>query len=72
MWIFEERMPSILQGCTQAMSSACTAIMIAEMLGVKSRLGWYMTWQTGWASDEPLGALDAFTRMNMQDEILSI
>lgn len=36
-------MPSILQGCTQAMSSSCTAIMIAEMLGVKSGLGWYMT-----------------------------
>ena len=32
-------MPSILQGCTQAMSSSCTAIMIAEMLGVKSGLG---------------------------------
>lgn len=29
-------MPSILQGCTQAMSSSCVAIMIAEMLGVKS------------------------------------
>lgn len=35
-------MPSILQGCTQAMSSSCVAIMIAEMLGVKSGLGWYM------------------------------
>lgn len=43
-------MPSILQGCTQAMSSSCVALMIAEMLGVKSGLGWYMTWQSGWAS----------------------
>ena len=51
-------MPSILQGCTQAMSSSCVAIMIAEMLGVKSGLGWYMTWQTGWASyDKSLAAL---------------
>ena len=41
-------MPSILQGCTQAMSSSCVAIMIAEMLGVKSGLGWYMTWQMVW------------------------
>ena len=31
-------MPSILQGCTQAMSSSCTAIMIAEMLGVNQDL----------------------------------
>ena len=51
-------MPSILQGCTQAMSSSCVAIMIAEMLGVKSGLGWYMTWQTGWASyDKTFAAL---------------
>lgn len=51
-------MPSILQGCTQAMSSSCIVIMIAEMLGVKSGLGWYMTWQTGWASyDKSFAAL---------------
>ncbi len=51
-------MASILQGCTQAMSSSCVAIMIAEMLGVKSGLGWYMTWQTGWASyDKSFAAL---------------
>lgn len=51
-------MPSILQGCTQAMSSSCVAIMIAEMLGVKSGLGWYMSWQTGWASyDKSFAAL---------------
>ena len=51
-------MPSILQGCTQAMSSSCVVIMIAEMLGVKSGLGWYMTWQTGWASyDKSFAAL---------------
>lgn len=51
-------MPSILQGCTQAMSSSCVALIIAEMLGVKSGLGWYMTWQTGWASyDKVFAAL---------------
>ena len=32
-------MPSILAGMTQAMSSSCVAIMIAEMLGVKAGLG---------------------------------
>ena len=32
------------------MSSSCTAIMIAEMLGVKSGLGWYMNWAKSWAA----------------------
>ena len=49
-------MPSILQGCTQAMSSSCTAIMIAEMLGVKSGLGWYMYWSKSWASYDKMFA----------------
>ena len=49
-------MPSILTGCTQAMSSSCVSLMIAEMLGVKSGLGWYMTWQTGWASYDKMFA----------------
>ena len=49
-------MPNILAGCTQAMSSSCVALMIAEMLGVKSGLGWYMTWQTGWASYDKMFA----------------
>ena len=32
--------------------------VVAEMLGVKSGLGWYMTWQTGWASyDKSFAAL---------------
>lgn len=49
-------MPSVLQGCTQAMSSSCTAIMIAEMLGVKSGLGWYMNWSKSWASYDKMFA----------------
>ena len=49
-------MPSILKGCTQAMSSACTAIMIAEMMGVKAGLGWYMTWAKSWASYDKMFA----------------
>ena len=32
------------------MSSACTAIMIAEMMGVEAGLGWYMTWAKSWAA----------------------
>ncbi len=42
-------MPSILNGLTQGMSIACTALMVAEMLGVESGLGWYINWQRGWA-----------------------
>ncbi|MBQ7801101.1 MAG: ABC transporter permease [Oscillospiraceae bacterium] len=49
-------MPSILSGCTQAMSSSCVAIMIAEMLGVKSGLGWYMNWAKSWASYDKMFA----------------
>ena len=42
-------MPSIFNGITQGMSIACTALMVAEMLGVESGLGWYINWQRGWA-----------------------
>lgn len=38
------------------MSSSCTAIMIAEMLGVKSGLGWYMNWSKSWASYDKMFA----------------
>lgn len=49
-------MPSILQGCTQAMSTACTAIIIAEMMGVKAGLGWYMNWAKSWSSYDKMFA----------------
>jgi NitT/TauT family transport system permease protein len=42
-------LPSIFTGLTQGMSVACTALMVAEMLGVESGLGWYINWQRGWA-----------------------
>lgn len=42
-------MPSIFNGLTQGMSIACSALMVAEMLGVESGLGWYINWQRGWA-----------------------
>ena len=31
------------------MSSACTALLVAEMIGVESGLGWYISWQKSWA-----------------------
>ncbi|MCL2197506.1 MAG: ABC transporter permease subunit [Defluviitaleaceae bacterium] len=42
-------MPFIFQGLAQGMSIACTALLIAEMMGVTAGLGWYINWQRGWA-----------------------
>ena len=41
--------PFIFQGLTQGLSIACTALLIAEMMGVEAGLGWYINWQRGWA-----------------------
>ncbi len=49
-------MPNILAGCTQAMSSSCVAIMIAEMMGVEAGLGWYMQWSKSWAAYDKMFA----------------
>lgn len=38
--------PNIFQGLISAMSSACTSLIVAEMLGVESGLGWYITWKS--------------------------
>ena len=40
----------------QAPSTACTAIMVAEMMGVKAGLGWYITWAKSWASYDKMFA----------------
>ena len=49
-------MPNIFQGLTQAMSTACTALIFAEMVGVESGLGWYVTWQRNWAQYDKMYA----------------
>ena len=41
--------PNIFQGLVAAMSTACNALIVAEMLGVESGLGWYITWKSSWA-----------------------
>jgi len=41
--------PFIFQGLTQGMSVACTALLIAELMGVEAGLGWYINQQRGWA-----------------------
>lgn len=42
-------LPHIFQGLVLGMSSACLALLAAEMMGVESGLGWYIAWQRGWA-----------------------
>ncbi|KNF08641.1 putative nitrate/sulfonate/bicarbonate ABC transporter permease protein [Gottschalkia purinilytica] len=42
-------LPNIFLGLFQGMSVACATLIVAEMLGVKAGLGWYITWATGWA-----------------------
>lgn len=42
-------LPSIFAGLTQGMSVACLTLVVAEMMGVESGLGWYINWQKNWA-----------------------
>jgi NitT/TauT family transport system permease protein len=32
------------------LGASFTVLVVAEMMGVKSGLGWYLTWAQGWAS----------------------
>ncbi|WP_300410846.1 ABC transporter permease subunit [Lagierella sp.] len=49
-------MPNIFSGLVQGMSTACTALLVAEMVGVESGLGWYITWQKSWANFDKMYA----------------
>jgi NitT/TauT family transport system permease protein len=42
-------LPFIFQGLTQGMAIACTALLVAELMGVEAGLGWYINLQRGWA-----------------------
>ena len=39
----------LVKGLVMGMSTACVSLLAAEMIGVESGLGWYITWQRGWA-----------------------
>ena len=43
-------LPNIFAGLTQGMSVACLTLVVAEMMGVESGLGWYVNWQKSWAA----------------------
>lgn len=43
-------MPHVFVGAFMGLSYAFVVLMVAEMLGVKSGLGWYLQWAQGWAA----------------------
>lgn len=42
-------LPNIFLGLFQGMGVSCATLIVAEMVGVKAGLGWYISWATGWA-----------------------
>ena len=43
-------LPQVFVGPFMGLGAAFSTLVVAEMLGVKSGLGWYLTWAQGWAS----------------------
>lgn len=43
-------LPQVFVGLFMGLGGAFSILVTAEMMGVKSGLGWYLTWAQGWAS----------------------
>jgi NitT/TauT family transport system permease protein len=43
-------MPHVFVGLFRGLSFAVAILVVAEMLGVKAGLGWYLQWSQGWAA----------------------
>jgi NitT/TauT family transport system permease protein len=43
-------LPQVFVGLFMGLGAAFSTLVVAEMLGVKAGLGWYLTWAQGWAS----------------------
>jgi len=43
-------LPHVFVGLFMGLSSSFVVLVVAEMLGVKSGLGWYLQWAQGWAA----------------------
>ena len=43
-------MPSVFVGLFMGLGGAFAVLVVAEMMGVKAGLGWYLTWAQGWAA----------------------
>ena len=43
-------LPSVFVGLFMGLGSSFSVLVVAEMMGVKSGLGWYLQWAQGWAA----------------------
>ena len=43
-------LPHVFVGLFMGLGSSFAVLVVAEMLGVKSGLGWYLQWAQGWAA----------------------
>jgi NitT/TauT family transport system permease protein len=43
-------MPSVFVGLFMGLGASFSVLVVAEMMGVKSGLGWYLPWAQGWAA----------------------
>ena len=42
-------LPNVFVGLFMSLGTAFAILIVAEMLGVKAGLGWYITWAQGWS-----------------------
>ena len=43
-------LPSVFVGLFMGLGSSFAVLVVAEMIGVKAGLGWYLQWAQGWAA----------------------
>ncbi len=43
-------LPQVFVGLFMGLSASFSVLVVAEMMGVKSGLGWYLTWAQGWTA----------------------
>ena len=43
-------MPSVFVGLFMGLGASFSVLVVAEMMGVKAGLGWYLQWAQGWAA----------------------
>jgi len=43
-------MPHVFVGLFMGLGNSFAVLVVAEMLGVKAGLGWYLQWAQGWAA----------------------
>jgi len=43
-------LPSVFVGLFMGLGASFSVLIVAEMMGVKAGLGWYLQWAQGWAA----------------------